>query len=85
MIESVVIYSTTNCAFCKVLKQWLTSKDVEFEDINVEKEPSLNTFGFQSFPVTVVNKSTLKGKVRTTKEVIVRGFDRVTLQKVLDI
>lgn len=85
MIESVTIYSTTNCAFCKVLKQWLTSKEVEFEDINVEEQPFMNTRGFSSFPVTVIEKSSLKGKVRTTRETIVRGFDRVQLQKVLDI
>lgn len=85
MIETITVYSTTNCAFCKVLKQWLTSKGFEYEEKNVEKEPYLNDRGFQSFPVTVIEKSKKKGKSITVTEHIIRGFDRVELQKVLDI
>ena len=84
-VLGVTVYSTTNCAFCKVLKQWLTSKGVEFDEINVEKEPFMNTRGFSSFPVTVIDVSTQKGKVITGREITIRGFDRVELQKVLDI
>jgi glutaredoxin len=84
-IEYVTVYSTTNCAFCKVLKQWLTSKDVEFEEVDVEKEPFMNTRGFSSFPTTVIGVSTKKDNVITGKDIIIKGFNRLELQKVLDI
>lgn len=73
----MIIYGTTSCAFCKVLKQWLDSKSVDYTYINVEEEPSKNIHNFSSFPVTVINKD--------GEELIVRGFDRKRIEELLGI
>jgi glutaredoxin 3 len=37
--KKVIVYSTTWCGYCKLAKQYLTSKNVEFEEVNIEEDP----------------------------------------------
>jgi len=32
----VIVYTTSNCPRCKILKKWLESRKVEFEEKNME-------------------------------------------------
>lgn len=34
----VIVYSTTWCGFCKMAKQYLDSKNVRFEEKNIEQD-----------------------------------------------
>lgn len=36
--HKVKVYSTTWCGFCKMAKEYLKSRKVEFEDVNVEQD-----------------------------------------------
>lgn len=40
----LTIYSKNNCAFCGHAKTLLTSKNVKFEEINIENDPAAREF-----------------------------------------
>lgn len=51
------VYSTDTCSYCVMLKKYLTSKNVEFESIDVTNDPEkrqelLEKTGMMSVPVT---------------------------------
>ena len=35
-MAKVIVYSTPACPYCKMAKEFLTEKKVEFEDVNVQ-------------------------------------------------
>jgi glutaredoxin 3 len=37
-MSKVTVFSTTWCGFCHQVKEWLKSKGVEFEEIDLEKD-----------------------------------------------
>lgn len=37
---NVKVYSTPTCPYCKLLKDFLSEKKVDFEDINVASDPT---------------------------------------------
>lgn len=74
----VIIYSTSWCAYCKMLKQYLTDKGVAFVDKNIETDAAaygelMEKIGgdFRGVPVADVNGS------------IVLGFDRPAIDAAL--
>ena len=40
MTQPVIIYSTTWCAYCKALKEYLTQKGIGYEEKDIEKDES---------------------------------------------
>ena len=77
-MAKVKIYTTTMCGFCKSEKEFLKQNNVEFEEINVEKdqkaaEEMIKKSGQTGVPVTEVN-----GK-------IIVGFDKDALKKELKL
>lgn len=79
---NVIVYSTTTCPYCKMLKEYLGSKNITFVEKMVDQDPAAQnemvsaSGGFLGVPFTVVNKDD------GTKETIV-GFDKGKLEKVL--
>ena len=71
----VVIYGTENCAFCKVEKQWLDSKNVQYEYRDaVENRDEFERLDVgTAVPVTVVDGE------------IIRGFNRPALSKAIGL
>lgn len=78
MAEKVKIYSTPTCPFCKMTKEFLSQKGIEFIDYDVTKdrealdEMRRITGGARSVPVIAV-----------CNEVMV-GFDRSRLEQALN-
>ncbi|MFA6501335.1 MAG: glutaredoxin family protein [Parachlamydiales bacterium] len=76
------IYSTTSCPYCKMLKDYLISKNVVFveklvdQDESARNEMVVESGGFLGVPFSVITKDD------GTKETIV-GFDKGKLEKVL--
>ena len=64
----VKLYTTTWCSYCKASKQYLTEKNIEFEEINIEKEgmsrEDLEKITGQKVVVTHARKSIAGFKVR---------------------
>lgn len=78
----VTVFGATWCAFCKTEKQWLDSKEIEYDykEVDVDEEAMANMIKLnvgQSVPVTVIENS--------DDVFIVRGFDRPKLSSLIGI
>ena len=72
----VTVYSTTWCAFCKAAKQYFDSKNIAYNEIDIEQDAAagqkiVEETGQMGVPV-----------IRIGKEVIV-GFDRSKIDQAL--
>jgi glutaredoxin len=81
---NAVVYSATTCPYCKMLKEYLSEKGVDFterlvDQNEVAKEEMLKASGgFLGVPFTVVKKDD------GTQETII-GFDKNKVNKVLGV
>ncbi len=81
---NITIYSTTTCPYCKMLKDYLTSKGKAFveklvdQDDAAREEMSKESSGFLGVPFTIITKDD------GTKESII-GFDKGKLDGILGI
>lgn len=62
MAKQITIYTTNNCAYCVMVKKYLTAKGHQYNEVNVETEPSrrqeaIELSGAMTVPVTVVTDS----------------------------
>ncbi len=80
----VTIYATSTCPFCKMLKDYLASKNIAFteklvdSDETAQKEMADVSGGFLGVPFTVVTLD------NGTKETIL-GFDKGKIDSLLGI
>ena len=61
MPKNITIYTTTTCAYCPMVKKWLTSKGLPYDEVNVDEHPERQAEAFEAsggftVPVTVVTK-----------------------------
>ena len=59
MPKHIRIYTTNTCAYCVMVKRWLESKGLTWEEVNVEENPDRANEPFElsgqlNVPVTVV-------------------------------
>lgn len=79
----VTLYGAPWCAFCQTEKQWLESKSVLFDYVDVDDNKDAldflyNTLGSSGIPVTVVED-------KDDKKHIIRGFNRPELSQHIGI
>lgn len=80
----ITIFSTTTCPYCKMLKDYLTSKNISFEeklvdtDENAQKEMQAVSGGFLGVPFSLIAKDD------GTKETVL-GFDKGKIDSILGI
>ncbi len=72
----VKVYSTPTCPWCTVAKKYLTSKNVQFEEVDVSKNREaayemVKKSGQRGVPVIDINGS------------IIVGFDQATIDKLI--
>lgn len=77
MPKNITIYTTNTCAYCVMVKKWLTNKNYNYEEVNLDVYPERSQEPYQisgqlAVPVTVVTKND------DTKEVIV-GYNLAKL------
>lgn len=77
MTKDITIYTTNTCAYCVMVKRWLTSKGHTYNEVNLDDHPeraqeALAVSGQLAVPVTVVTKQD------DSKEVIV-GYNLAKL------
>lgn len=63
---SVTVYTRTTCGPCRTLKHWLKTKNVAYDEKNVDEDPRfvdelLKLTNFQMVPVVVVNGENVIG------------------------
>ncbi|MCX7709717.1 MAG: glutathione S-transferase N-terminal domain-containing protein [Clostridia bacterium] len=74
---SVKVYSTPTCPWCTVAKKYLSSKNVEFEDIDVSKD--------REAAMEMVQKSGQRGvPVIDVHGNIIVGFDQGAIDRYLE-
>ncbi|MDD5593592.1 MAG: glutaredoxin domain-containing protein [Candidatus Margulisbacteria bacterium] len=77
-MATVKIYSTPNCPYCKMVKQFLTENNMPFEDIDV----SVNQLAAQE----MISRSGQMGvPVIDVDGQIIVGFDKAKLKQLLAI
>ena len=62
MPKNVTIFTTNTCGYCQMVKTYLGSKGVNYEEVNLDREPSrqeeaLKLSGALTVPVTVVTRA----------------------------
>lgn len=77
MAKNITIFTTNTCAYCVMVKKWLSSKDIGYEEVNLDIHPERQKEAFElsgqlAVPVTVVTKED------ESKEVIV-GYNLAKL------
>ena len=78
MFDMVIIYSTPTCVYCNSLKEYLTSKNIPFEDIDVsenekELEKMVAISGQMGVPVVEIEGN------------VVIGFDKEKIDELLKL
>lgn len=77
MPKNITIYTTNSCGYCVMVKKWLTNKNLSYEEVNIDQDPSRSGEPYQlsgqlAVPVTIVTKSD------DSKEVVV-GYNLAKL------
>lgn len=72
----ITVYSTTFCPYCKMAKEYLTQKGVEFKEVNVQEDDEaaaemIRKSGQMGVPVLDMNGT------------IIIGFDRPAIDRAL--
>lgn len=62
MAKDITIYTTNTCAYCVMVKKWLTAKGHSYNEVNVETHPERQKEAFElsgqlAVPVTVITKA----------------------------
>ena len=84
VIESVTIFSSTTCSSCRVLMNWLDSKNVTYlKFLTDESDEAMLHFmkinnGMLSVPLTVI-------KYSSGKEIKIHGFQKSKLKEALEL
>lgn len=60
MSKNITIYTTTTCAYCPMVKKFLTMKGQEYQEVNLDENPdrrqeAIDLSGAMTVPVTVVD------------------------------
>lgn len=82
-MSKITIYSTATCGYCKMLKSYLMSKDIPYEEKHADQDPRLaqelyEKSGQLGVPFTIIEKDD------GTEEKVL-GFDRARIDDVLGI
>jgi glutaredoxin 3 len=65
-LNNITVYTTTQCPYCVMLKNFLAVKNIAFKEVNVEKDPAtmqrvVQTTGQMGVPQTEVNGTWVLG------------------------
>lgn len=82
-MNKITIYTTKTCPFCKMEREYLNSKGVEFEEIFVDHDMAraremIKLSGQMGVPFTVIEKDNLE-------KVEILGFDQPKIDEVLGL
>lgn len=62
MPKNITIYTTNTCSYCVMVKRWLASKNMAYEEVNLDENPERRQEAFDvsggrmTVPVTVITK-----------------------------
>lgn len=62
-IKQITVYSTTTCAYCPMVKEWLKRKGLDYEEVMLDREGAgridemIQKSGQMAVPVTLIERS----------------------------
>lgn len=61
MVKNITIFTTNTCAYCNMVKRYLQSKGLGYDEVNLDESPerqaeALQLSGALTVPVTVITK-----------------------------
>lgn len=61
MAKDITIYTTNTCSYCVMVKKWLGSKNIAYQEVNIDQTPeraqeAFEVSGQMAVPVTVITK-----------------------------
>lgn len=82
-MPKIKIYSTRTCPYCHMLKQYLKSKNIEYDEVFIdmdinEAKNSLDACGSMGVPCTHI-------ELENGKQVNILGFDKPAFDEVLGL
>lgn len=62
MVKNITIFTTNTCAYCVMVKRYLGTKGIEYEEVNLDTNPERQQEAFAlsgalSTPITLVTKA----------------------------
>jgi glutaredoxin len=62
MTKNITIFTTNTCAYCGMVKKWLSAKGFSYEEVNLDQNPDRQKEAYEmsgqlAVPVTVVTKT----------------------------
>jgi glutaredoxin-like protein NrdH len=64
-MAQVIVYSSTNCGYCKQLKSYLEEQNIPFEERNIDENETfreeLSRLGMMSVPLTLIGDKQILG------------------------
>ena len=67
--NGVVVYTTSGCTRCDMLKKWLKNKDAHFEEKNLEDSDVMTDLVMRNFVVMSAPAVELKGVIYTDNQI----------------
>jgi glutaredoxin len=80
-MSKITVYSTTTCPYCVMLKNWLGSKSIEFEEYMVDQNPIAAQNMVQISGQMGVPFSTIEHEDGSIDKIL--GFDRPAFESAL--
>ncbi len=77
MKKTITIYTTTTCAYCEMVKKWLSGKGLSYNVINMDEESNevrqkvIEMSGAMTVPVTVVEEAVEPGAEPSFRDITV--------------
>lgn len=64
----VTVFSTTRCAYCSMVKKFLSTKGIQYQEVNIEEDPQAaqkaqKLSGALTVPITLVEQENGKQSV----------------------
>ncbi len=61
MVKNITIFTTNTCAYCVMVKKYLGSKNMTYEEVNLDDQPERQAEAFKlsgalTVPVTLITK-----------------------------
>jgi len=75
--KEVVLFTQHACRFCKLEKEWLTQRDIDFKERDITDDPTALS-DLEAIPAFTTPVALIDGEV-------VHGFDRHRLAELLGI
>jgi glutaredoxin len=68
MAKNITIYTTNTCAYCVMVKKYLTSKGHAYQEVNLDEKPEerqkiIELSGQMTVPVTVIDNEAGKQEI----------------------